>query len=100
MKVKVWLYWQLSSESYFYKLYELNAVGGPDGVEYHGKYTMDMGDDCKVTENTYGIPMIEYNGELYDLKTTDSLPPTPFIYISDDGRHVKKHKLDVVKVEG
>lgn len=98
MKAKVWLYWQLSSESYFYKLYELNAVGGPDGVEYHGEYIMDIG-DCKVAENTYGVPMIEYNGELYDLKTTDSLPPTPFIYISNDGWHVKRYMFDVVKAE-
>jgi hypothetical protein len=99
MKVKVWLYWELTSESYFYSLYELNAVGGPDGTEYHGEYIMDIGNDCKIVENTYGALMIEYKGELYDLKTTDSLPPIPFIYISNDGWHVKKHKFDVVKAE-
>lgn len=96
MIIKVWLYWQLSSESYFYKLYELDAVGGPDGVEYHGAYLIDIGDG-KVVKNMYDIPMIEYKGELCDLHTQDGVEPIPYIYSCQDG-HIKKIKFSVEAV--
>jgi hypothetical protein len=97
MMVKAWLYWQLSTESYFYKLYELGKVGGPDGIEYHGEYIVDLGEEGKVVKNMYDMPMIEYKGELCDLRTQDGPEPIPYIYSCHDG-HIKKIKFSVEAV--